>query len=528
MAVTETDAPVAAPNAGLDAIVKLAVMAVGGQGGGVLMNWIVDVAERNGWRAQATSVAGVAQRTGATFYYIEMLPDSGREPVFALAPSAGDVDILIAAEMMEAGRAVMRGFVTPDRTTLIASTHRALAVAEKIVPGDGLADAEEVRAAAETAAQRFLAFDMERIARDSGTVISASLFGALAGAGVLPFPRESYEDTIRASGRGVEASLAAFARAFERAEAGGCDVAPEPAPAEAPMPAGPSGSAADLALWNALTARVDALPAPAAEMARLGLAKVVDFQDLDYGAEYLDRLDRILSADRAAGGEDRGFELTRTAAKHLANAMVYDDIVRVADLKTRSSRFRRVREHMQVGEDKVMHVTEFMHPRAQEVCATLPAGLGRWIEARPRAFDAFDRLVNRGRRVRTDRLHWFLVLYVLAGLRRWRRRLLRHEVERAHLDAWLDRALEAARRDYALGVEILACRRLIKGYSDTHARGHSKFDRVMQGIALVEGRDDAADWARRLREAALKDEKGEALDGALATIRSFAGEQPTH
>ncbi len=52
-------------------------------------------------------------------------------------PAAGDVDILIAAEMMEAGRAILRGFVTPDRTVLIASTHRVLAVSEKSVPATG-------------------------------------------------------------------------------------------------------------------------------------------------------------------------------------------------------------------------------------------------------------------------------------------------------------------------------------------------------------------------------------------------------
>ncbi|TIT71553.1 MAG: hypothetical protein E5W56_21715, partial [Mesorhizobium sp.] len=93
--------------------------------------------------AQSTSVAGVAQRTGATIYYIEMARDTGRLPVFALSPSQGDVDILIAAELMEAGRAIIRGFVTPERTTLIASSHRIAAVSEKIEPGDGRASSEK-------------------------------------------------------------------------------------------------------------------------------------------------------------------------------------------------------------------------------------------------------------------------------------------------------------------------------------------------------------------------------------------------
>ena len=118
-------------------VITLAALAVGGQGGGVLTNWIVDVAEANGYNAQSTSVAGVAQRTGATIYYVEMCRDTGRQPVFALSPAVGDVDILIASELMEGGRAILRGFVTPGRTTLIASTHRIPAISEKIAPVTG-------------------------------------------------------------------------------------------------------------------------------------------------------------------------------------------------------------------------------------------------------------------------------------------------------------------------------------------------------------------------------------------------------
>ena len=121
-----------------DPIIKLAILAVGGQGGGVVSDWIVDLAERNGWYAQSTSVPGVAQRTGATIYYIEMVREGDGTPVLSLMPAPGDVDIVLAAELMEAGRAMQRGLVTPDRTTLIASTHRTLAVSEKTVPGSGI------------------------------------------------------------------------------------------------------------------------------------------------------------------------------------------------------------------------------------------------------------------------------------------------------------------------------------------------------------------------------------------------------
>ncbi|MCU9839404.1 indolepyruvate oxidoreductase subunit beta family protein [Ruegeria sp. WL0004] len=496
------------------AITKLVVMAVGGQGGGVLTGWIEAVARAAGRAVQATSVAGVAQRTGATIYYVEIAPEGVAVPVFSLAPAAGDVDILIAAEMMEAGRAIQRGFVTPDRTVLIASEHRALAVSEKMVPGNGIAQADEVMAAAEIAALRFLSADMERLAVAKGSVISASLFGALAGSGALPFSREAFEAAIRNSGKGVEASLAAFAAGFEAVQ--GAVQVPQAEPLEAALQV--SGPAAALSDWAALLNRVETLPELIRDMARAGLQKVVAFQDCAYGTAYLDHLERIAAIDDPV----RDHALTHEAAKHIANAMSYDDVIRVADRKTRAARRERIDAEMGRSAEQGMQVTEFLHPRAEEISSLLPAGLGARVQASALWMARLDRWFNRGRRIRSDRVSGFLQLYLLAGLRGYRRRTLRHAQEQAHLDAWLERVTEARQADYDLAVELLRCRRLIKGYSDTHARGLSKFDLVMAGADLVAGRADAADWVRRLREAALQDEEGKALEGALRTVRSFA------
>lgn len=503
---------------GARAITKLVIMAVGGQGGGVLTGWVEAVARAAGRAVQATSVAGVAQRTGATIYYIEIAPEGVENPVFSLAPSAGDVDVLIAAEMMEAGRAIQRGFVTPDRTTLIASTHRALAVSEKMVPGDGIANAEEVMAAAEIAARRLLTADMERLAVEQGSVISASLFGALAGSRALPFEPEQFRDAIRASGKAVELSLRAFEAGFAAVTEPATAVAmPEKEPA--PIAQAPRGPAKALAAWEDLLTRVARLPAPAQEMARAGLRKGVEFQDVIYGAAYLDRLEAVAARDSA----DHAYELTREAAKYIANAMAYDDVIRVADRKTRAARTRRIDGEMGKREDQLLLLTEFFHPRAEEIAGLLPARLGERIENSGAWMARLDRWFNKGRRIRTDTLKGFLPLYLIAGLRGYRVRTRRHLVEMAHLDTWLATVEGYREQDYALAVEVLRCRRLIKGYSDTHARGLSKFDIVLDGIALVAGREDAADWARRLREAALKDEEGKALRGALDTIRSFVG-----
>ncbi|MGB0505967.1 MAG: indolepyruvate oxidoreductase subunit beta family protein [Pikeienuella sp.] len=507
-----------AMDAQLDQITKLAVFAVGGQGGGVLNGWIVSLAERNGYDVQATSIAGVAQRTGSTIYYIEMLPKSERRPVFSLAAAEGDVDIVVAAELMEAGRAIMRGFVTPNATKMILSTHRQLATLEKVVPGDGSADADRVLNAVKEHDASAVAFDMQVIANEEGTVISAALFGALAGSGALPFEAESYRETIRASGREVGPSLAAFerARAVAAGEVSTADEASADVVAEAAR-----GPARLLKALADLEARVAALPAPVREVALLGLRKLVEFQDVEYGAEYLTQLEAITREDTIAGGPDQAFAFSCTAAKYLANAMAYDDLIRVADAKTRGGRADRIAAEIGASAEHVTKITEFTHPGAAEVVSILPAWLGRKIAQRDRLMGLIDRRVNRGRHIRTDRIGGFLSLYLVAGMRRWRRSLLRHGQEMVHIAEWMDLSRSRLAVDYEFAVQTLCCRRLIKGYSDTHARGLSRFDRVMLGAEMVAGREDAADWTRRLIDAALADHKDERLDGALATIRSF-------
>ncbi|MGK6313474.1 indolepyruvate oxidoreductase subunit beta family protein [Neorhizobium sp. DT-125] len=502
-----------------DKPLTLAILAMGGQGGGVLADWIVGLAEEQGWMAQSTSVPGVAQRTGATIYYIEMLPArDGVSPIFSLMPTPGDVDVVLAAELMEAGRSVLRGLVTPDKTTLIASTHRSYAVGEKEKPGDGTGDPTVVVGATDFAAKRTIAFDMDTLALKNGSVISASMFGALAAAEVLPFSKEAFEGTIRGGGKGVEPSLKAFNAAYDRAKARPREeIAASPSKRFDVMPETAGHPELDR-LVHRLRAE---FPEAAWPLLFAGVRKLTDFQDPAYAGEYLDRVGKLLTLDRANGGEERDYAFTVQSAKYVAVAMAYDDVVRVADLKTRGSRFERVRKEVGVKQNQILYMTEYMHPRMEEVCGTLPKGLGLWIESRPKLFAWLDRRINKGRRVQTGTLSWFMTLYILAALRRTRRGTLRHMRETEHREAWLNAAASLLPRNYDLAVEVINNRRLVKGYSDTHARGLSKFDRVMSALTTLQDREDGAAWMKRLRQAALLDENGIALDGALKTVATL-------
>ena len=137
--------------------------------------------------------------------------------MLALTPSPGNVDLMVASELLEAGRAMQNGFVSPERTTLVASTHRVYTVAEKMAMGDGRADTDRIVKAAGELAKRAVLFDMAELTTRSGTVISAVMFGAMAGAGVLPLSRAECEAAIRHAGKGVEGSLKGFALGYAHA-----------------------------------------------------------------------------------------------------------------------------------------------------------------------------------------------------------------------------------------------------------------------------------------------------------------------
>ncbi len=494
--------------------INIAILAIGGQGGGVMAEWVVELAERGGYLAQYTSVPGVAQRTGATIYYIEIFPAAaakarGSDPVLALMPMPGDVDIVIASELMEAGRAMQRGLVTPDRTTLIASTHRVFAISEKSAMGDGRSDGREIIAAAQARARRFVSIDMDAAARDGGSVISAAMFGALAGSGALPFPRNLYETVIRDAGRAVAGNLATFALAHDAAAGNDAAAVSE------------HGAALDKAEGQVpaavaeLLERIERLPFIARQMATEGLRRVVDYQDIAYGSLYLDRLEAVTAADQAAGGGGRRHELITETARHLALWMSFEDTFRVADLKTRSARFARFRSEVQAPPEQIVEVTEFMHPRLEEVCDSMPAPIGRAILGSPLLKRLAGRLFQRGRRIRTTSLGGFLLLYLLAAGRRLRRTTLRFQRESAEIEAWLARISSAAAIDYRLAVELAVCQTLIKGYGDTHARGAASFARLMDAYDRGRTVPGFATRLRQLHEAALADDSGAALDAAL-------------
>jgi indolepyruvate ferredoxin oxidoreductase beta subunit len=487
------------------------IAALGGEGGGVLTDWIVAAAASQNFPVQSTSIPGVAQRTGATTYHIELVPAAQdmselRKPVLALAPGVGDVDLVVASELMEAGRAIAAGFVTPDHTMTIASTSRSYLVVEKMAMGDGRYDSKRLVDAVQKNSKKALLLDLETIAREAGAMVNAVMLGAIAAAGALPIPAEAFEAAIRADGKAVDANLRGFRSGFAAARAG-TRLGEEPGKRHR----APSSALTDL------EDDIARMPEAARAITTEGVRRLSAYQDVDYARFYIDRLEDVRDADAKASA---GGRLLAATARQLAVRMSYEDVIRVAQAKIDPARLNRITHDMALKPDQTFTVTEFLKPGIEEFCSVLPVWLARPIlgfaERHPKLMRT-----HWGMAINTASITGYLRFQMLARLRPMRRKTFRYREEQRAIDTWLGLIGRATPLSVELALEIAECARLIKGYGDTHKRGSDNYRLIENALILPALAGDmpvrqAIDGIASARTAALLDPEGEALAKCLA------------
>ncbi len=513
--------------------ISLLICALGGEGGGVLTEWLVDIARHAGYAAQSTSIPGVAQRTGATTYYLEVFPVpmaqlGGRRPVFSLNPVPGALDAMVSSELLETTRQIGNGMSSPQRTLVITSSGRTLTTQERMQMADGRADSAALVKIVQGFSREHHVFDMGAVAKEAGTVVSAVMLGAIAGSGLFPIQRQDYETIVRGGdttapekvSKMAAASLRGFARAYEMVS--------QPR-AQAALVAGLlAGDEDDVRAPGALPADVAGkFPQQVHAMLTLGHARMLDYQGPAYARLYVQRLEQVLAAERAADPSGaRGFATTSEMARWLALWMAFDDIVRVADLKSRASRWTRVQGEVKAGDDELLRVYDHFKPGAPEFAALLPPSLSqqvlRWDRQR----------VLKGRapwalplKIGTHSVFGMLALRTLAGLTWLRVRGARYANEQAMIEKWLGGVVSGTRGHWQLGHEIALCGRLIKGYGATNERGKDNLLHVLDHLATAaNGAEANAAAIAAARTAALADDAGIALDAAL--VRHGAPARP--
>jgi indolepyruvate ferredoxin oxidoreductase beta subunit len=503
--------------------ISLLICALGGEGGGVLTEWLVDIARHAGYAAQSTSIPGVAQRTGATTYYLEVFPVpvaqlGGKRPVFSLNPVPGALDAIVSSELLETARQIGNGMSSPERTAVITSSSRTLTTQERMQLADGRADSADLVKIVQRFSREHHVFDMSGMAKEAGTVVSAVMLGAVAGSGLFPFTREDYETVVKEGGKGAEASLRGFSMAYETVQRH-IDIGVIAGSTRNPGIQEPGPLRGGLRVEPAMTTSTSlgAFPEQTHDMLTLGHARMLEYQGKAYAELYLQRLQSVLDAERAADpAHTNNFSTTREMARWLALWMAFDDIVRVADLKSRASRWQRVTHEVKAGDDDLLRVYDHFKPGVPEFAALLPRSLATRITGWDR------RRILKGKtpwamplKIGTHSVMGMLALRTLASLRWLRVRGSRFANEQTMIARWLEAVVAGTKRDWQLGHEIALCGRLIKGYGATNERGKENLLHVIDHLAQGADSQAAAAAIAAAREAALADDAGKALDAAL-------------
>tara|TARA_B100000315_G_scaffold210618_1_gene206999 strand:- start:4256 stop:5692 length:1437 start_codon:yes stop_codon:yes gene_type:complete len=436
----------------IDRPVCLLLGALGGQGGGVLIDWLVDAAKRAGYPAQATSTPGVAQRTGATTYYFELFPEKNppAQPIFTFFPASGDLDLMIAMEPTEAGRAIERGFVT-DCTTVITATERVYSTAEKVSAGDGRIDAAPIIEALGKATKNLIQLDVKALSAGTAARGNAIAFGAIIGTGILPLTAEECRASITEKGVAVESNIAGFDIGLKAADAD-------------PQPTSTEGGLTHNAAPESFTSDIAAFPASTHDIIGYGIARLIDYQNEAYAQLYLTRLKTVCDVDT---GENK--KLTSEVASHLARWMSYEDVIRVGQLKTRPGRLSQIRAELGVDAGVPLKVTDYFKPGRDEFLSALPKSLS-WL------------VPNLGNgialHIQTGSFTGYAMLKFMAALKPLRSKSAQYLEEQEAIEQWLDAVAKTAAVDNDLAIRTSNLAIMARGYGRVRKTGLTKLNEI--------------------------------------------------
>jgi indolepyruvate ferredoxin oxidoreductase beta subunit len=392
------------------------------------------------------------------------------------------VDVVLAAEFLELGRTIEQGFVSPDRTVSIASTHRLFSIHEKTPVGDGVFPREELDRLARQFSKRFIGFDALALARQvgMGQEVNAILLGALSAAEILPIREETFVAAIEAHGVAVANNVKAFRAGSEHVRSKKSEEVPTP-PLESweefkrtrAAGLGRRG-AAFLALMDQVE-RDD--PEPLRRTLGEAVARLVDYQDARYARLFLGWLAEVKDLDR-----DTGWRLTDRYARQLALWMTYEDGIRVADYKTRPERFRRIAKENAATDDQLVVVTDYLKPDIDEITGILPRVLigpfARWAEERWSG----DNKPTFPQHIKTTSAPGYLRLWLLTRLRPLRPASWRYAKEHAVIAKYRQAVLRCAALDPELGESVAHLAQLIKGYGQVRRHCLTAFGRILSDV----------------------------------------------
>ena len=507
--------------------ISLLICALGGEGAGVLTEWIIEAAKERGLKAQSTSIPGVAQRTGATTYYIEVFrerlaSENSPTPLFSLTPMPARLDCLLSSELLETARQCTLGLPSAKRTLTLSSSARSVTTQERMELGDGRLDETQLRKIVIQSSKEHYFLDMQSLAKREGTIVSSVMLGVIAASELFPIPKETFQKVVSMSPLNGQASLRGFNAGFEALFELKSQAQMITKLLEEDHQEGINTSKIETPIR-------ENFPLSTHPMISLGYQRVLDYGGQPYATLYLERLGEMLKNEKLADPNlTRDFVITSTVARWLALWMSFEDIIRVADLKSRPARWDRIKKENKALPSDLNKVYDHFKPGIPELAALLPRGLANKLLSweRQRVASGSEELALP-LKIGTHTVIGFFVLRALASLKSLRRFGFRYQEEQSLIEAWLSSIMTSTQIDYQLGLEVAHCGQLIKGYGKTNARGKSNLIHILKTVVSSnQSIEKRVQSIAEIKAAALKDESGRSLDETLLKHGAPAREVP--
>ena len=472
-----------------DKLLKILIPAVGGQGGGILTEWLIKAFEAENYDVQGISLPGLSQRGGSTTYYIEAFPnDNNTEIIFSQYPLPGDIDLILSQELLELGRVLKEGYGS-DKTTIISSTHRTYSTQEKLPISSGIYSEEVLTNFAKEFSGEFIGIETLELARQNGMdelAANAILIGALSSAGLLPLRKESFQNAIESVGIAVKINLKAFDVGYDHAlnNKTGSGAGVDKSDFENNELKYISANDREK-IETAISSLTGFYPDFLVPLISEAVVRLADYQGFWYSDKYLSYIDRIRTIDDSNPNQD--FKLCENVIKNLALLMSYEDGIRVSELKIRDERFKRIKEEMMIKDNQVFSVVDYLKPDAEEVYGLFPnfmiapavylinTGAFKIIWRKKEPLTISQKPV-------TTSFFGFFRVWLLSKLRFMRPYSYRYRNEHRIIDIYLDSVDKYARVDYDLGTLVSRSGSVIKGYGRVRRRTIEAFLRLNKNV----------------------------------------------
>lgn len=471
-------------------ILKILIPAVGGQGGGVLTEWLVNALLNSDYEVQSISLPGLAQRGGSAVYYIEAYKynlHNGTTPIiFSQYPIPGDVDIILCQEFLELGRILEQGYGS-KKTTIISSTHRVYSTLEKLPVSSGIYSEEKLHIIANEFSSEFIGLNALGLAKHNkmdDLAVNAILLGALCASHSIPLGIEDLKSSIDKVGIAVKNNLRAFEIGYDYVANNSAtnvkdkiDFARYIDEKEISTKNIYKEDFKNIAEYidNHFTEKLKIYLIEAVH-------RLIDYQNPKYARNYLDTISKVIKEDKSQDSD-----ISKEFVKNLALLLSYEDGIRVAELKIKSLRFSKIKDEMQIKDNQIFNVIDYLKPDAYEIYGLLPniiiSPLITIINITPlNRLKRKQKDITFAQKPETTSFFGFVRLFLLTKIKFLRPYSHRFANEHKVIDKYIESTLKYTDINSSLGASVAKSGSLIKGYGDVRRKSVDVFNRYIDNI----------------------------------------------